>query len=198
MKHTQPKLPVLQMCFLALCAVLNMAGANLALLLRIPLYLDTLGTFLSALLLGPAWGMVPGLISGMLTGMTTDVYSFFYLPVQLVTGCVAGYLLHDKSFRSEKFRLPLYALGITLPGTIVSASITSFLFGGITSSGSAVLVQVLHKLGLGLTASVFCVQLVTDYLDRAVMLAAAIVVLGVFPSSIWSVIKKGQKEHGQI
>ena len=36
------KLTVLQMSFLALAAVLNIAGANLALLIRIPLYLDTL------------------------------------------------------------------------------------------------------------------------------------------------------------
>lgn len=198
MKQIQTRLSVLQMCFVALCAVLNIAGANLALLLRIPLYLDTLGTFLAALLLGPVWGMVPGLISGLLTGMTTDVYSFFYLPVQLVTGLMAGLLVHEKTFRAEKFRLLLYALGITLPGTVVSASITAFLFGGITSSGSAVLVQVLHRLGLGLTASVFCVQLLTDYLDRAVMLAAALAVLGVFPASLRSAITKGQKKHGQI
>ncbi len=45
------KLTVLQMSFLALAAVLNIAGANLALLIRIPLYLDTLGTFLAAILL---------------------------------------------------------------------------------------------------------------------------------------------------
>lgn len=62
------KLTVLQMCFLALAAVLNIAGANIALLLRIPLYLDTLGTFLSAMLFGPFYGMIPGLLSGLLTG----------------------------------------------------------------------------------------------------------------------------------
>ena len=45
------KLTVLQMSFLALAAVLNIAGANLALLIRIPLYLDTLGTFLA----GSCW-----------------------------------------------------------------------------------------------------------------------------------------------
>ena len=73
------------MSFLALAAVLNIAGANLALLIRIPLYLDTLGTFLAAILFGPFYGMVPGFLSGILTGMTTDIYSLFYLPVQLLT-----------------------------------------------------------------------------------------------------------------
>ena len=138
------KLTVLQMCFLALAAVLNIAGANIALLLRIPLYLDTLGTFLSAMLFGPFYGMIPGLLSGLLTGFTTDIYSLFYLPVQLVTALAAGFLFYEKSFKTGKYLILLYAVAVTVPGTIVSASITAFLFGGITSSGSSILVQLLQ------------------------------------------------------
>ena len=192
------KLTVLQMCFLALAAVLNIAGANIALLLRIPLYLDTLGTFLSAMLFGPFYGMIPGLLSGLLTGFTTDIYSLFYLPVQLVTALTAGFLFYEKAFKTGKYRILLYAAAVTVPGTIVSASITAFLFGGITSSGSSILVQLLHHTGLNLTASVFCVQLLTDYLDRAVMLCLSVLVLGVLPTSMLAVLKKGQRNYGSL
>lgn len=89
------------MSFLALAAVLNIAGANLALLIRIPLYLDTLGTFLAAILFGPFYGMVPGFLSGILTGMTTDIYSLFYLPVQLLTGLTAGLFFYENHFGTE-------------------------------------------------------------------------------------------------
>lgn len=192
------KLTVLQMCFLALAAVLNIAGANIALLLRIPLYLDTLGTFLSAMLFGPFYGMIPGLLSGLLTGFTTDIYSLFYLPVQLVTALAAGFLFYEKSFKTGKYLILLYAVAVTVPGTIVSASITAFLFGGITSSGSSILVQLLHHTGLNLTASVFCVQLLTDYLDRTVMLCLSVLVLGVLPTSMLAVLKKGQRNYGSL
>lgn len=192
------KLTVLQMCFLALAAVLNIAGANIALLLRIPLYLDTLGTFLSAMLFGPFYGMIPGLLSGLLTGFTTDIYSLFYLPVQLVTALAAGFLFYEKAFKTGKYRILLYSAAVTVPGTIVSASITAFLFGGITSSGSSILVQLLHHTGLNLTASVFCVQLLTDYLDRAVMLCLSVLVLGVLPTSMLAVLKKGQRNYGSL
>lgn len=192
------KLTVLQMCFLALAAVLNIAGANIALLLRIPLYLDTLGTFLSAMLFGPFYGMIPGLLSGLLTGFTTDIYSLFYLPVQLVTALAAGFLFYEKAFKTGKYRILLFAAAVTVPGTIVSASITAFLFGGITSSGSSILVQLLHHTGLNLTASVFCVQLLTDYLDRTVMLCLSVLVLGVLPTSMLAVLKKGQRNYGSL
>ena len=192
------KLTALQMCFLALAAVLNIAGANIALLLRIPLYLDTLGTFLSAMLFGPFYGMIPGLLSGLLTGFTTDIYSLFYLPVQLVTALAAGFLFYEKSFKTGKYRILLFAAAVTVHGTIVSASITAFLFGGITSSGSSILVQLLHHTGLNLTASVFCVQLLTDYLDRTVMLCLSVLVLGVLPTSMLAVLKKGQRNYGSL
>lgn len=186
------------MSFLALAAVLNIVGANLALLLRAPLYLDTLGTFLASMLFGPFYGMVPGVLSGLLTGITTDIYSLFYLPVQLVTGFVAGLFFYGNTFQTGKYRILLCAAAVTLPGTIVSASITAFLFGGITSSGSTILVQLLHHAGLNLTASVFSVQLLTDYLDRAVMLCLSAFVLSVLPGSMLAVLKKGQKTYGSL
>lgn len=187
-----------QLSFLALAAVLNIAGAGIALFLRIPLYLDTLGTFLSSMLFGPFYGMIPGLISSLLTGITTDIYALFYLPVQLVTGFTAGLLFYGKSWKPGKYRVLLYAAVVTLPGTIVSASITAFLFGGITSSGSTLLVQFLHHIGMNLTASVFCVQLITDYLDRTVMLCLSVLVLNVLPGSILATLKKGPKNHGSL
>lgn len=45
------KLHISQLSFLALTAVLNIAGANLALTLRLPIYFDTLGTMMAAMLL---------------------------------------------------------------------------------------------------------------------------------------------------
>ena len=51
------------------------------------------------------------------------------------------------------------AFVISLPGTVVSAFICTVLFGGVTSSGSAILVQFLAaKTPLGLTASIVLVQ----------------------------------------
>ncbi len=61
---------------LALCGVINILGGTIALLLRLPVYLDSIGTVLAAALFGPAAGLVPGLISGLISGMTSDVYAF--------------------------------------------------------------------------------------------------------------------------
>ena len=68
----------LVLCIIAFSAVQKLLGGNVALLLRLPVYLDSFGTMFTAVLLGPAAGMVPGIISGVIGGCTSDVYAFFY------------------------------------------------------------------------------------------------------------------------
>ncbi|GAF38417.1 substrate-specific component STY3230 of queuosine-regulated ECF transporter [Agrilactobacillus composti DSM 18527 = JCM 14202] len=52
MKKTTTKV----ISIVALCVALNYVGGNLALLLKLPIYLDSIGTIFSAALLGLGWG----------------------------------------------------------------------------------------------------------------------------------------------
>ena len=78
----------------------------------------------------------------------------------------------------------LWALAVAIPGTMVSSVICAVVFGGITSSGSAVLVQLLAKTPMGMTAAIFLVQIVTDYLDRALSMMVVSVFLQALPVGI--------------
>ena len=71
--------------------------------------------------------------------------------------------------------------------TIISSCITAFLFGGITSSGSTVLVQLLAKTPLGMVGSCFVVQFITDYIDRVLCIAVAAVLI--------TALRKSMKEN---
>lgn len=163
------KIRPIHICMIALAIGINLVGSNLALVLRLPIYLDSIGTFLIASLYGPIYGMMPSLLSGLILGMTTDIYSLYYAPVGILLGFLTGYIYKKK----PSMNIFLFALLVTVPTSLVSAGITSFLFGGITSSGMTIIIQILSKTPLGLTMSCFIVQLVTDYLDRCVGLFLA-------------------------
>ncbi len=45
---------------MALCIALNVVGANIALMLKLPLYLDSMGTVLAAAVFGPVGGLLTG------------------------------------------------------------------------------------------------------------------------------------------
>ena len=125
-----------KLCILALCSVINLIGGQIALLLRLPIYLDSFGTVFAAAVMGPFYGMIPGIVSNLIGGVTTDIYALYYLPVQMITGCMAGFVFRKIPPHGGKdLGKILFGAGmISIPGTLVSSSITAIVFGGITSS----------------------------------------------------------------
>lgn len=169
------KMTVYKICMIAFAICINFIGGQIALFLKLPIYLDSIGTVFVASVLGPFYGMLPNLLSGLLMGMTVDVYSLYYAPVGIVLGFVTG--LVYKKYQPKKWWIPVAALVITLPSTIISSCITAFLFGGITSSGSSILVQILSKTPLGMVGSCFVVQFVTDYIDRILCIVVSAILI---------------------
>ena len=61
-----------QISIIALGVVLNVLGALLALTLRLPIYLDSIGTIFIACLLGPKYGVLTGILGSFVSGITFD------------------------------------------------------------------------------------------------------------------------------
>ncbi|EOH63779.1 ECF transporter S component [Enterococcus mundtii] len=178
---TQKKITTRMITIMALSIGINFLGGTIALWLRLPIYLDSIGTIFAGALLGPIPGILTGLSSSLLSGVTMDMFSLYYSPIQIITGLLAGLILPQKlQAQGLKSKLSLFAWTFVLsaPGTILSSIITIQLFGGITSSGSSTIVQLLYGLGLNQAVSVTIVQAVTDYLDRLLsVLVVSLVVL---------------------
>ena len=153
---------------------LNVIGALIALTLRLPIYLDSIGTILIACLLGSKYAVMTGVCGSLVSGFTFDPYSIYFAPVQLSTGLLAG-LMYNKGFLKGK-KTPLGVFVFSLPTSIISACIAAFLFGGVTSSGSYI-VQILSHFNVPMVVSVFVTQVCTDYADK--FLAVSLVALGV-------------------
>lgn len=177
-----------KICIIAFAVCINFIGGQIALFLKLPIYLDSIGTVFIASVLGPFFGMLPNLLSGLLMGLTVDIYSLYYAPVGIILGLVTG--LVYKKYHPKKWWIFIAALVITIPSTIVSSCITAFLFGGITSSGSSILVQLLSKTPLGMVGSCFAVQFMTDYIDRVICLYVAAILAKALPKNMKEIFRK--------
>ena len=149
---------------------LNVVGAFIALNLRLPIYLDSIGTILIACMLGPKYAVITGVGGSLVSGMTFDIYSLYFAPVQITTGYLAG---------------PLGTFIFTLPTSIISATIAAFLFGGVTSSGSSYIVQILSHFNVPVVVGVFVTQVFTDYADKFL----AVVLVGIVVNSMPKALK---------
>ena len=156
-----------KIALIALFIVINIVGGHLALYTRLPVYLDTIGTLLGSAFFGPIGGVITGVLTALINGATGDLFSIYYMPSQITVALMAG-LVYKKFKPTDIKNIWWLALVISLPATIVSTIITVMLFHGITSSGSSMIVQVLHGMGINEFVAVFLVQVGTDYLDRLI------------------------------
>lgn len=179
------KISVHKITLIALAIVINIVGSYIALVLHLPIYLDSMGTIMTAILLGPFYGLFPGVLSALVTGMTSDIYALYYMPVGIVLGIVTGFVFQ----KNKSNKLFVKSFCISVPASLISACITANLFGGITSSGSTMLVQLLAKTPLGLTLSCLIVQFFTDYFDRLLSLWLVFSVIKKLPDSLTNKLK---------
>lgn len=167
---------------MAMCVGFNIVGAFLALTLKLPVYLDTIGTFLSAFLLGPIAGVVTGGVSSLINGITFDPISLYFMPVQLITGFMAGMLFKKGLFKGKL--IPIGMIIVTLTSSIVASIIAAYVFGGITTSGSSFIVMYLKEAGVNIITSVFSTQILTDLLDKAVVISLVIYLIKIIPVNL--------------
>ena len=80
---------------------------------------------------------------------------------------------------------PLGTFIFTLPTSIISATIAAFLFGGVTSSGSSYIVQILSHFNVPVVVGVFVTQVFTDYADKFL----AVVLVGIVVNSMPKALK---------
>ena len=81
---------------------LNVVGAFIALNLRLPIYLDSIGTILIACMLGPKYAVITGVGGSLVSGMTFDIYSLYFAPVQITTGYLAGIMYKNDMLKGVK------------------------------------------------------------------------------------------------
>ncbi|SHH64936.1 energy-coupling factor transport system substrate-specific component [Anaerosphaera aminiphila DSM 21120] len=158
------KIDTKKLTFISFCISINIVGSFLAFLLKLPIYLDSIGTVFISLLYGPFAGALTGALSSATSGMIFDVYSFYFIPVQIVLGILMGLSKNilNRSIKQKVVRVFLISIPISLLGAIV----VTLIFDGVTSSGSAYIVQFLRALGLKTITSVFITQFITDFLDK--------------------------------
>ncbi|WP_125151985.1 ECF transporter S component [Clostridium rectalis] len=167
---------------IALCTNINIAGSFVAANLKLPVYLDAIGTIVSTFLMGTPSGIITGILTSIVASTTFDPISFFFIPVQIVLAIVSGFLYNKKLFNYMK--LPLGITMLSFAVSFTSAPIATLIFNGITSSGSSYIVAFLRGTGLNLFTSVFSVQFFSDILDKTIAILIAMACIKYMPLNI--------------
>lgn len=146
---------------------INIVIGQIVVLLKLPVYLDSIGTVLVAVLAGPWAGALTGTLSNIIWGLLIDPGAFPWFPVAAAIGLVAGICANFGLFKSW-WKVIITGFLVALAAVIVGTPIGVYLFGGITSSGTSFLTAYLLATGQGLVESVLTTNFLFEPLDKII------------------------------
>ncbi|OIQ58436.1 CD3073 family putative ECF transporter S component [Neomoorella thermoacetica] len=162
---------------------INIIGSMVSSTVKLPIFLDSIGTMLAAVLLGPWPGALTGLLGNIIQGVLTDPASIPFGVVNAVIGLVVGYLSLKRGF--EDYVTPLLAgliLAILCP--VVGTPIAVYLFGGVTGGGVDILYAIFLKKEMGIFTSAFLARIPANLVDKLLSAYMVMLVIRKFPPAM--------------
>lgn len=149
------------------CITINMVLGQVASMIKLPIFLDSIGTFIAALLGGPWIAALTGLLTNLIWGLISSPVAAAFAPVAIVIGLSAGFLARAGMFNTW-YKVVISGVIITICLTLVATPIRTYLFAGVTGSGADFIVAYIHATGEKLWQSVASTIILANLADKII------------------------------
>lgn len=191
-KHTiKEDFSMLAILIIPVAVAVNFVGGQLASLLKLPMYLDCIGTIFGAMLCGPWVGAVIGLLTNVVTGIANPV-NFAFIPVSVVVGLITGFLSRKQMF-STWWKWIISMVVMALCSIIVAAPIIVYVYGGVTGGGTSIITATMMAAGSNIWAAVAGSDGIFTVVDRVISFIITYLIIRVIPDR--TLIKFGCGEN---
>ncbi len=154
---------------IAVAIGINIGGGQIPRLVGLPLYLDSIGTVLVGVLVGPWAGALTGFLSNIiwtLTGLFPQAIA--WAGVAAIIGALAG-VFGRAGWMKEWGRAALAGLITGVVAAVLSAPIAAYVFGGVTgSAGTDAVVAAFRASGMDALFSNVAQGTMSDPLDKMI------------------------------
>lgn len=146
---------------------INYIGKWLASVLKLPLWLDSIGTVLASMLAGPLIGAISGAVNNVIFGFT-DPISFIYALTSIGIGLAAGIMAY-KGWITSWSKAFVVGLVVAAVAVIISTPLNIYFWGGQTGNvwGDLVFASILANTKSIWLAS-FLDEVVVDLPDKVI------------------------------
>jgi energy-coupling factor transport system substrate-specific component len=167
---------------------LNVVGGLLNTALKLPLFLDTIGTMLVAVTCGPWLGALTGGLSNIIASISSPADWAFAL-VNILIGLVVGYIALWRGYR-DWFTPLLAGIAAGVVAMIVGPWIAVYVYGGLTGGVLDIVVAGLMKGGAGIFTAVFLSRIIPNLADKILSAYLVFFVMLALPKSFRGISDK--------
>ena len=181
---------------------INVVGYQMSQILKLPVFIDQIGTILVSMITGPWVGMVTGLLGNVVNGMIYPT-AFGYAIVSMLVGFVSGFLSRWRWY-SNGVGVVIGCALLNVVSSVSAAVVTVFMFGGVTGAGTDLLTAAFVASGQALWDSVLTTNVISGTVNTIVNFAIAWIIVRRIPDrflvklnyGLPYIKKKGAKING--
>jgi energy-coupling factor transport system substrate-specific component len=162
---------------------LNLALGTVVHLLKLPIFLDAVGTIIVTLLAGVRAGIITGVGSFLLAGVLVNPAYPWFSGTQIMIAVFTHVVAKRGGYRSILLRV-LFGLLLGVVTGIVSAPVIVYLFGGISGSGASLIAAYFIATGKKVVEAVLLSGLAAEPLDKLFQTLLAYSLLRGIPANI--------------
>lgn len=159
---------------------LSVVGYQLSTILKLPIFVDQIGTMLVSMIAGPWVGLVTGLLGNVVNGMLNPI-SMAFAFVSMALGLVCGFLSRWRWFTNVVGVVIGCAIMNVVTAT-VAAVVSTFLFGGVTGAGTDLVTAAFLAAGQAIWTSVLSTNLITGTFNTVINFALTWIIVRRIPN----------------
>lgn len=173
-----------------LAVAINVSGGWLIGLLKLPIYLDSLGTILVASLCGSLAGVITGFLSSLVVAVLSSPIWLLYAPVGMAVGWLVGVLV-KRGLMASPVLATWTGVLVGVCAATLAAPITAFVLQGVSGGGTDLVVAAFRALGFSRFTACLAQSLSVDPLDKVLSCLVIQWILAALPRRTRSSFSQG-------
>lgn len=185
------KFSTAQLTLIPIAIGINFIGKFFSQLLKLPLWLDSIGTVIASMLGGPIVGALSGFVNNIVYGFVVDPYSFAYSITSLFLGLTIG-ILYKSGFVKGTVTSLISGAIAGLVCAVVSTPLNVIFWGGMTGNiwGDSLYAYLLAKNpSLNIYIASFLDEVVVDVPDKIIVVFLSFVIVKALPNGLKSIFE---------
>jgi len=170
-------------------AALNIVGSTINTALKLPIFLDMIGTCVAAIVLGPWWGALVGVITNVGGSLINGPIGIPFALANVAGALVWGYGVRSWGMGRNNVTFFILNIIVALAVSAAAAPIVIFVFGGATGHSSDALTAAFAQAGQSLITSVFASNVIVSLADKIIAGYIALAIINALPSNLVAGIK---------
>lgn len=175
MKGIKKDFTLIAILLIPIGVAVNVVAGELVELLKIPLFLNQIGTMIVAMIAGPWVGAVTGGVSKLIFGIFNPTQLAF-MPVSMASGIVVG-LLAKKGMTTKVWKVMITGFIVAIVAILIATPTTVIVFGGASGTGSDALTAIVLASGKEIWTAVFTQKIFVESIDKILSILVAYMIV---------------------